>query len=147
MPRNNPNSLKRSSRDAGSKKQSGNWHAVEIRCTRYACDAARAAAGKRFLSLEAPFLPLPECDRSANCECVYRHRNDRRVGPRREADGAAPTGMTMARSDRRALRGRRHEDKAVWELEREKELEDTRFELTDTYYEYVDETALRKKKT
>src|ERR1700735_1405426 len=51
------------------------------------CQPAEAAKGRRFLSTEAPILPLRECDAAA-CTCKYRHYEDRRGAPRRsEEDG------------------------------------------------------------
>lgn len=38
--------------------------------------------GRRFLSRQAPTLPLKACDQ-ARCKCRYAHHEDRRRGPRR----------------------------------------------------------------
>lgn len=57
------------------------FHAVTVHGQ---CDAARPLAGRRFLSKDAPTLPLAGCDEPGGCTCVYRHHPDRRVGnPRR----------------------------------------------------------------
>ena len=56
------------------------WHAVSIRggdCGR--CEAAKSLAGLRFLSGEAPALPLPDCDRPDACRCRYQKHSDRRT--------------------------------------------------------------------
>ncbi len=44
-----------------------------------ACDAAKALSGKRYLTQEAPVLPLPECD-AADCRCQILPLDDRRSG-------------------------------------------------------------------
>jgi hypothetical protein len=61
------------------------FRAVEIRCRSEACAAAKELCGTRYLAVEAPLLPLPECDRIAECACHYRHLADRRVELRRQA--------------------------------------------------------------
>jgi hypothetical protein len=73
------------------------------------CQAAEAVKGRRFLSTEAPILPLRECDVAA-CKCKYRHHEDRRGTPRRseEAQGAGMRSRNGA--DRRNSRGRRETD-------------------------------------
>ena len=83
------------------------WHAVSIAAAAGACEAARACKGKRFLSREAPRLPLPECD-AARCECKYRHYADRRGGPRRGDERGVP--KARVDTNRRGARGRRAVD-------------------------------------
>jgi hypothetical protein len=85
------------------------WHAVSIVPRGAACEAAVALRERRFLSTEAPRLPLADCSRAASCECVYHHYTDRRAGPRRSSDD---TGFHSTRSndERRAGRGRRGDD-------------------------------------
>ncbi len=83
------------------------WHAVSIAAAAGACEAARACKGKRFLSREAPRLPLPECD-AARCECKYRHYADRRGGPRRGDERGVP--KARVDTNRRSARGRRAVD-------------------------------------
>ena len=65
-----------------AKKPVNPWHAVAIAPGPRACDAARELRDHRFLSREAPPLPLKKCD-SAECTCRYEHFDDRRKGPRR----------------------------------------------------------------
>ena len=112
------------------------WHAVAIRCGRYACRAAQDLAGTRFLSADAPMLPLANCDRSGPCECNYRHYPDRRAGPRRRSEGALPAKTTTTTRtpppNRRNTRGRRKEDWVVSEPDGA-----TRSPRAGTYYEYV----------
>jgi hypothetical protein len=83
------------------------WHAVTIVASGSACPAAINCKGKRFLSSEAPRLPLTECT-AERCSCKYRHYEDRRNAPRRaEERGAAPSRVS---TNRRAKRGRRAVD-------------------------------------
>jgi hypothetical protein len=82
------------------------WHAVMIAAPPSACEAALACKGKRFLSTEAPWLPLEECD-VKRCNCRYRHYEDRRgESRRRDAKPAA----APEQSNRRRSRGRRATD-------------------------------------
>jgi hypothetical protein len=84
------------------------WHAVSIVCTSASCDAAQALKGRRYLSADAPRLPLSDCTSAEACPCVYRKHSDRRAGPRREADAS---GLNRSSTpERRAGRGRRSTD-------------------------------------
>jgi hypothetical protein len=91
------------------------WHAVTICTPGHACDAANALKGHRFLSKEAPRLPLKGCPSPEFCRCTYRHYSDRRAGPRRASDKGelrtAPIG------ERRSSRGRRTTDREDDELD------------------------------
>lgn len=55
----------------------GDYHAVAIKYSENACDAAKALTGRRFLANTAPQLPLPRCD-FHNCRCKFAHYEDRR---------------------------------------------------------------------
>ncbi|MBT8098425.1 MAG: hypothetical protein KJO82_01675 [Gammaproteobacteria bacterium] len=50
------------------------------------CQAVRTTDGRRFLSSEAPRLPMPECEDPSACQCTYKRFKDRRAEPRRTAD-------------------------------------------------------------
>ena len=65
------------------KKAQQAYHAVSIEPGRNCCHEARELKGKRFLSREAPTLPLRNCS-SDNCLCRYEHsrRPSRRTAPR-----------------------------------------------------------------
>ena len=84
------------------------WHAVTVSAGQNACAAAKACKGKRFLSKEAPSLPLEGCD-SAKCHCTYRHFDDRRGAPRRRDEAIGPT-ASRANAERRKKGGRRAGD-------------------------------------
>lgn len=62
------------------------WRAVRILPGAGACTAAQNASEKRYLTRDAPRLPLRECDRQDKCKCTYRHLSDRRGELRRSAD-------------------------------------------------------------
>ena len=84
------------------------FHAVSIIAGPNACGAAHRFAGHRFLSRQAPRLPLPTCD-AFNCQCRFKHHQDRRSGARRRSDiGLLPA--NYAGAERRNMRGRRRDD-------------------------------------
>ena len=70
----------------------GEYHAVAIKYSENACDAAKAMTGRRFLATAAPRLPLPECD-FLDCRCQFAHHDDRRAGSDRRSP-FAPAGTT-----------------------------------------------------
>jgi hypothetical protein len=84
------------------------WHAVGIIPCLEACSAAQAVRSVRFLSQEAPVLPLKGCT-TAKCACRYRHFQDRRGSPRRDADIIGPR-MGWPGRERRVAHGRRSTD-------------------------------------
>jgi hypothetical protein len=89
------------------------WHAVSIAAGPLACPAAEGLRHTRFLSDEAPPLPLPECSSPWRCKCIYRHHSDRRATlRRRETDRSRlPTPRVgKERRERLVKRGRRKDD-------------------------------------
>jgi hypothetical protein len=84
------------------------WHAVSIVSGTPACHKARSLARARFLSSQAPPLPLQECE-LRRCSCRYRHHEDRRRLARRAADVAA-SGAYWRGPERRGSSGRRMTD-------------------------------------
>jgi hypothetical protein len=64
------------------------YHAVSIQFDANACDAAKAMAGRRFLSSAAPRLPLAEC-KALECRCRFAHHKDRRSGQDRRSPFSA----------------------------------------------------------
>jgi len=89
--------------------QSSPYHAVSIVPGEHACAAAYRFTGQRFLSRQAPKVPLPTCD-AFHCECRFKHHKDRRAGPRRRSDfGLMSAGYPGI--ERRRTGGRRAEDK------------------------------------
>jgi hypothetical protein len=87
------------------------WHAVEIVASKSACAAAQGFKGKRFLSAEAPLLPLRDCTLPGSCHCVYKKHSDRRDSSvRRSEDDTGIRRIPSATQERRARRGRRKSD-------------------------------------
>lgn len=54
------------------------------------CSAAQAHLNERFLSEDAPRLPLDDCNDPSQCRCTYHHFDDRRTALRRESDMGMP---------------------------------------------------------
>lgn len=90
------------------------WHAVSIVGKLGVCEAAAALRRTRFLSKDAPRLPLPECTSPERCHCVYAHYTDRRSSLRRGVDRGMPNyRVPDERRDRIRGNGRRAEDQSV----------------------------------
>jgi len=53
------------------------YHGVSLKPGPQACDAVQAILDQRYLSSEAPALPLQGCDQE-HCKCKYEHYRDRR---------------------------------------------------------------------
>lgn len=88
------------------------FHCVETHHHGKCCKAVKALHGKRFLSSEAPILPVQGCT-EAHCECDYVHHNDRRCEIRRTDIGLqhAMYGQTGEIEHRGTVhRGRRQTD-------------------------------------
>jgi hypothetical protein len=90
------------------------WHAVGVSVGKPCCQAAAAARNVRYLSSEAPTLPLSGCTLSKQCLCKYRHFSDRRRGPRRDVERfenklSRPI-VSASMNERRVSRGRRATD-------------------------------------
>ncbi len=84
------------------------FHGIAVEPGAHACPAARRIAGIRYLSDEAPRLPLEACNRLDGCRCVYRHFSDRRTDVRRDTDMGLPP--RPVRHEQRASAGRRITD-------------------------------------
>jgi hypothetical protein len=86
------------------------WHAISVEAKSASCPQAHELRKKRFLSGEAPALPLQDCTKRAACPCTYKHHDDRR-GKSRRSDGSGISSSAKApSSERRASRGRRSDD-------------------------------------
>lgn len=88
------------------------FSAVSVYPAPSGCPAAKAVKGRRFLSREAPHLPLLDCH-AEKCHCVYHHHADRRTGNGdRRAIGSSTNFMLRGgNGNRRSSAGRRRIDK------------------------------------
>jgi hypothetical protein len=86
------------------------WHAVCVQAKPLSCPQAHELHKKRFLSKEAPSLPLEGCDNRANCPCTYKHYEDRRGKPRRKGQASFSSTQKIATTERRNSKGRRSDD-------------------------------------
>jgi hypothetical protein len=86
------------------------WHAISVVPGEWACDAALALRDRRFLSADAPQLPLSGCSRYGVCTCHYRHHSDRRRERRRKRDSGLSDRNYTGLERRGAKRGRRATD-------------------------------------
>jgi hypothetical protein len=80
------------------------YHCVEVRYQAGGCDAVKQLGEKRFLSDEAPRLPVSGCDAST-CSCRYVHYDDRREEDRRHPLGSVPP--SLVDSEHRSTTDRR----------------------------------------
>jgi len=88
------------------------YHAVSIKFSSNACQAAKDMEGRRFLSTAAPRLPLPECQ-VLDCSCRFVHHKDRRAGKDRRSPFAASGyggGTGKYEKESRQGKDRRHSD-------------------------------------
>jgi hypothetical protein len=87
------------------------YHAVSIKAGPSCAQTAMKHSGRRYLSREAPLIPLPTCD-VKNCRCRYLHHEDRREGfDRRHRDVWDPNARLAKGGDRRKGIGRRVTDR------------------------------------
>jgi hypothetical protein len=83
------------------------WHAVSVKPGQRACNAAISGKNRRWLSREAPMLPLPGCTLPDACRCTYNHHDDRRAGGRRAEDLDAFSQAPRVANERRSRKSRR----------------------------------------
>jgi hypothetical protein len=83
------------------------WHAVSVKPGPRACNAAVSGKNRRWLSREAPMLPLPGCTLPDACRCTYNHHDDRRAGGRRAEDLDAFSQAPRVANERRSRKSRR----------------------------------------
>lgn len=77
------------------------WRAVGVVPGAAACEAAQGMCDKRFLTRDAPRLPLRDCDYQDKCQCKYQHLPDRRGGPRRSTTSSYGTTPKVVTPERR----------------------------------------------
>ena len=83
------------------------YHGVGIAPGIICCQAAAGLKGRRYLSAEAPTLPLAACD-AKSCQCRYVHFEDRRQGEDRRQPKPHALGHSV--QERRQGRGNRAND-------------------------------------
>ena len=83
------------------------WHAVSVKPGPRACTAATSGQDRRWLSREAPMLPLPGCTQPDSCQCTYAHHEDRRSGGRRVEEIDAFSRQPRIANERRKRKSRR----------------------------------------
>ena len=86
------------------------FHAVSIAAGNDCCEAAEQMVGLRFLSAEAPQLPLPGCS-AESCTCRYVHHEDRRSTSTRRNRDVWNANSAVVANDRRRSHGRRMTDR------------------------------------
>jgi hypothetical protein len=91
-----------------TRKPASQWHAVTIVLQTSSCAAAAMCRNTRYLSREAPRLPLSNCSNPGACPCKFKHHEDRRTGPRRGSD--VGSGGDKPNTEKRRNRGRRAKD-------------------------------------
>ncbi len=67
------------------------YYGVSVQLGNNPCDAIRVIADERYLSEDAPQLPLPDCDRD-ECRCTMPPEDDRRAGYDRRGDSFSAYG-------------------------------------------------------
>lgn len=88
----------------------GKYHCVSVRQSAAACKVAKTIHEQRFLSAEAPLLPLQGCNTPNSCRCRYEHFSDRRDSPRRDRDVGLPGLNWYVEERRHNQEGRRATD-------------------------------------
>jgi hypothetical protein len=88
------------------------YHAVSILAAARCCEAAEAVRSRKFLSKEAPALPLAECTKPAECKCRFQKHDDRRTGDDdRRLLGSSQRSVWYGGQEKRGTRGRRSGEK------------------------------------
>jgi hypothetical protein len=94
---------------AADRRQPSPWYAVSIVPGEECCASARMHQSTRWLSLEAPRLPIQGCD-ARQCDCRYRHHTDRRENTQRKQDRDGWVRNYKGEERRSRARGRRDSD-------------------------------------
>jgi hypothetical protein len=101
------NYARKPSRSRQSSNNANPYHAVAIAKSSIACTASAKVVGRRYLSKEAPLLPLAGCTASL-CNCRYVHYADRRSEDRRFPFGVRKSSEPDVRDvERRSIERRK----------------------------------------
>jgi hypothetical protein len=87
----------------------GSYHAVSLILPSRHCAVAESSAKKKWLSKEAPDLPLAGCTMAKECTCKFRKHADRRENEDRRLLGSGETARWYSGAEKRT-RGRRKTD-------------------------------------
>ena len=84
-----------------------NYRGVSVMPGECPCPAVLDLGRKRFLTNEAPMLPIKDCNQP-ECNCYYQHFDDRRIDDRRHPFGSLTNCQLNARggTEQRALNRR-----------------------------------------
>ncbi|HET7204685.1 MAG TPA: hypothetical protein VFI92_15100 [Steroidobacteraceae bacterium] len=85
------------------------FHAVTVVPGPGACPQAESVRDLRLLSADAPRLPMAGCDRPDQCDCRFKHHDDRRAGQRRRVERSIDPRHAKT-PERRSVLGRRGTD-------------------------------------
>jgi len=91
------------------RRQPSPWYAVSVVPGQESCTLVKLHQGTRWLSAEAPRLPVPGCD-AKHCDCRYRHYADRRANVQRKQDRDGWVRYHKGEDRRTGGRGRRASD-------------------------------------
>ena len=94
---------------AGDRRRPSRWYAVSVVPGEECCKLVKMHLGTRWLSSEAPRLPVPGCD-AMYCDCRYRHFDDRRTNVQRKQDRDGWIRNFKGEDRRSKGRGRRESD-------------------------------------
>lgn len=89
------------------------YHCVEVSPGVSACEAAQSLRAIRYLSDEAPLLPVPGCN-AQHCACNYVHYDDRREDDRRNPYGIWASLPSTPANERRSRTERRKSQESVF---------------------------------
>lgn len=99
-------------RQRPSQTEHNKYHAVTVAPGLISCTLAAQLVGRRFLSADAPPLPLPGC--VTRCRCRYIHHADRRAADdRRFPFGVNKTAVSERFVERRRGERRKGHDLAL----------------------------------
>ena len=86
------------------------FQAISIYRGLICCDMARKFSEHRFLTRDAPSLPLAGCSMGKTCQCKYIKHRDRRSEPRRLIDFGVVARLFDGNERRARRAGRRTSD-------------------------------------
>jgi len=98
---------------AATQNTRNSYHCVEVRKGVRACKAAQDIGNIRFLSDQAPSLPVSGCT-AETCTCSFIHHDDRREDDRRHPYGQLASIPPVISGERRSRSGRRKSQESTF---------------------------------